>query len=937
MTKRRASRSPSSRSPKRHAGSSPEEGEVDDSSPGASLAPSPVPYLLPKPATAPPKPKVAFPFKRKGNHTITRVPLPFFDPKDGPGVYDRSAEDEEKFASRQRNNGRESHNRDTWVSYNGSPSDRRRRPPAPRQNSYRSSRSRSPRSHRSRSPSSPPHEGKHRLPPRRSPANYGSFSPLSKGNYNHDGGRVRATYDRNDAHELDCRRGSDLNRNHNHFSRNENRFYRPTYENDHYGPPRPEDYHRGYKDRSFRDRNDLWDKDYSHRRVDNYSRHPHPPAPYSMLPPPEPKPNSLPPQPKSSPPPEPPPDPRLIKDTTLPQEHQTVSIALKRPPPLHEGPSSPYHSAPPPSLNDLMERKKEDDRRKEEDKRKDERTREDEMREKEGRRREKEKEAKEEGRKQGGRKEDEKRGDNWKREDKQEQESLKAKYYRRRNIVRRSPDEEMKAYGRKFEGCGLQSDYDVTTKLGEGTFGEVHKAIHKETGRHVALKRILMHNEKEGMPVTALREIKILKALKHPSIIEILDMFVVRGTEKDPLSVYMVFPYMDHDLAGLLENDRVKLQPSQIKLYMKQLLEGTEYMHRNNILHRDMKAANLLISNTGSLRIADFGLARAYDSNVTRVGSDGRIKERKYTNCVVTRWYRPPELLLGARQYGGEVDIWGIGCVLGEMFNRRPILPGNSDLDQLEKIWQLCGTPNQHTWPNFDALPGCDGVKRFQTHSRRVKQTWDRERITAAEALDHEYFWTDPLPADPKTLPTYEASHEFDRRGQRQQPPPMHHPANYPPYNIQTVSRGRTGFPLSVPPHDFVLNRNPHNHNPHNHNRPVPYPSHGPPRGPPQPSHPHNYHVYGSSDNRAHPNQPSDQSRCTVGGGGTWRGPPHYDNQRASSGDRWIPRHSSSHPPHLPARPLAPMGIGSHPGDPGRHGDTSHPPPGGGEDRLNYG
>ncbi|KNZ81604.1 Serine/threonine-protein kinase cdk9 [Termitomyces sp. J132] len=596
-----------------------------------------------------------------------------------------------------------------------------------------------------------------------------------------------------------------------------------------------------------------------------------------MLPPPEPKPNSLPPQPKSSPPPEPPPDPRLIKDTTLPQEHQTVSIALKRPPPLHEGPSSPYHSAPPP-------------------------------------------------------------GDNWKREDKQEQESLKAKYYRRRNIVRRSPDEEMKAYGRKFEGCGLQSDYDVTTKLGEGTFGEVHKAIHKETGRHVALKRILMHNEKEGMPVTALREIKILKALKHPSIIEILDMFVVRGTEKDPLSVYMVFPYMDHDLAGLLENDRVKLQPSQIKLYMKQLLEGTEYMHRNNILHRDMKAANLLISNTGSLRIADFGLARAYDSNVTRVGSDGRIKERKYTNCVVTRWYRPPELLLGARQYGGEVDIWGIGCVLGEMFNRRPILPGNSDLDQLEKIWQLCGTPNQHTWPNFDALPGCDGVKRFQTHSRRFGgRVASVERITAAEALDHEYFWTDPLPADPKTLPTYEASHEFDRRGQRQQPPPMHHPANYPPYNIQTVSRGRTGFPLSVPPHDFVLNRNPHNHNPHNHNRPVPYPSHGPPRGPPQPSHPHNYHVYGSSDNRAHPNQPSDQSRCTVGGGGTWRGPPHYDNQRASSGDRWIPRHSSSHPPHLPARPLAPMGIGSHPGDPGRHGDTSHPPPGGGEDRLNYG
>ena len=182
---------------------------------------------------------------------------------------------------------------------------------------------------------------------------------------------------------------------------------------------------------------------------------------------------------------------------------------------------------------------------------------------------------------------------------------------------RRTQKQEVQAYGRKFVGCGLQSDYDVTTKVGEGTFGfvvsffrniletltscpssEVHKAIQKSTGKVVALKRILMHNEKEGMPVTALREIKILKALNHVSIVNILDMFVVRsefetlsrfgdlllifqpGTDKDPLSVYMVFPYMDHDLAGLLENERVKLQPSHIKLYMKQLLEGTEYMHR---------------------------------------------------------------------------------------------------------------------------------------------------------------------------------------------------------------------------------------------------------------------------------------------------------------------------------------------------------------------
>ncbi|KAI0251946.1 kinase-like domain-containing protein [Lactifluus subvellereus] len=268
----------------------------------------------------------------------------------------------------------------------------------------------------------------------------------------------------------------------------------------------------------------------------------------------------------------------------------------------------------------------------------------------------------------------------------------------------------------------------------------------------------------------------------------------------------MVFPYMDHDLAGLLENDRVKLQPSQIKLYMKQLLEGTEYMHRNHILHRDMKAANLLISNNGSLRIADFGLARTYDPSAATANANAgcsRSKERRYTNCVVTRWYRPPELLLGARNYGGEIDMWGVGCVLGEMFLRHPILPGNSDLDQLEKIWQMCGTPNQHTWPNFDTLPGCEGVKHHNQHPKRLKSVFEQfgaetcdlidrlltcnpgERITATQALENDYFWTDPLPADPKTLPVYEASHEFDKRGRRQQPPQAPiappHPTEPPP------------------------------------------------------------------------------------------------------------------------------------------------------------
>ncbi|KAF4616536.1 hypothetical protein D9613_008715 [Agrocybe pediades] len=500
--------------------------------------------------------------------------------------------------------------------------------------------------------------------------------------------------------------------------------------------------------------------------------------------------------------------------------------------------------------------------------------------------------------------------------------------------LRRPQKVEIAAYGHTFVGCGLQSDYEATTKLGEGTFGEVHKAIHKSTGTVVALKRILMHNEKEGMPVTALREIKILKALKHPCIVNILDMFVVRSTEKDPLSVYMVFPYMDHDLAGLLENERVKLQPSHIKLYMKQLLEGTEYMHRNHILHRDMKAANLLISNDGSLRIADFGLARSFDSSPVTTRPDGSIRrERKYTNCVVTRWYRPPELLLGARQYGGEVDIWGIGCVLGEMFTRRPILPGTSDIDQLEKIWYLCGSPNQLNWPYFDQLPGCEGVRRFANHPRRLKTHYDSigippetvdlldklliinpsERITASQALDHDYFWTDPLPADPKTMPSYEASHEFDKRGHRNQMPPAAvaqiHQAN------QQQQRNMPGNAA------FNNNRN-------NHKGPPPQHFGGPPggpgdmnrRGPPPGAFgvppPHQLQQHGL------PPPPHNMPPGPGGGGGFRNGPPPYGGPPMHPGGP-VPPFMNGPPPNPMSGPFGGIGGG---GLGGGYGGPPFPP-----------
>lgn len=125
--------------------------------------------------------------------------------------------------------------------------------------------------------------------------------------------------------------------------------------------------------------------------------------------------------------------------------------------------------------------------------------------------------------------------------------------------------------------------------------------------------------------------------------------------------MYMVTPYMDHDLSGLLDNPSVNFTVPQIKCYMLQLLEGLRYLHENHILHRDMKAANLLINNKGILQIADFGLARVYDGSTPKPGQGSGQGQREYTGLVVTRWYRPPELLLQLKRYTPAIDVWGVG------------------------------------------------------------------------------------------------------------------------------------------------------------------------------------------------------------------------------------------------------------------------------------
>jgi len=191
-----------------------------------------------------------------------------------------------------------------------------------------------------------------------------------------------------------------------------------------------------------------------------------------------------------------------------------------------------------------------------------------------------------------------------------------------------------------------------------------------------------------------------------------------------------------------------------------------------------------LINNHGILKIADFGLARTYEEPAPRRRKPAERPLRDYTHCVVTRWYRPPELLLGERRYGPWVDMWGVGCVFAEMMRTKPLIEGRSDMDQLIRIFRLCGSPTQETMPGYAELPGViDDVKvNFTEHCERILEQKMYGFLTGigVDALDHEYFSTQPLPSRPSELPTYEASHELTRRKReaRARAPRATHQAN---------------------------------------------------------------------------------------------------------------------------------------------------------------
>ncbi|KAM1060908.1 hypothetical protein ACFX2B_025236 [Malus domestica] len=309
--------------------------------------------------------------------------------------------------------------------------------------------------------------------------------------------------------------------------------------------------------------------------------------------------------------------------------------------------------------------------------------------------------------------------------------------------------------------------FEKLNKIGQGTYSSVYKARDVTNDKFVALKKVRFDNlDSESVKFMA-REILFLRRLDHPNIIKLHGLITARSSS----SLYLVFEYMEHDLTGLASRPGIKFSEPQVKCYMQQLLSGLDHCHSHGILHRDIKGSNLLLDNNGILKIADFGLASNYDPR----------HNVPLTSRVVTLWYRPPELLLGASKYGVAVDLWSTGCILGELYSGKPILPGKTEVEQLHKIFKLCGSPSEDYWRKL-RLRNSTMIKPPQPYRRCVAETfkdlpasalqlmeillslYPADRGTAAIALKNEFFTTKPFPCDPSSLPKYPPSKEIDAK-----------------------------------------------------------------------------------------------------------------------------------------------------------------------------
>ncbi|KAF7309578.1 Cmgc cdk cdk7 protein kinase [Mycena indigotica] len=306
-------------------------------------------------------------------------------------------------------------------------------------------------------------------------------------------------------------------------------------------------------------------------------------------------------------------------------------------------------------------------------------------------------------------------------------------------------------------------------KIGEGTYAVVYRGREASSGRQVAIKKIKVGLFKDGLDMSAIREVKYLRELKHQNIIELLDVF------SSKTNLNLVLEFLESDLERVIKDRSLVFLPADIKSWMAMTFRGLEFCHRNWILHRDLKPNNLLIASDGQLKIADFGLARDF------ADPGYKMTCQVITRCVCAAvgysrdsdinhgWYRPPELLFGSRYYSTAVDIWSVGCIFAELMLRTPYLAGESDMDQLNTIFRALGSPTEQDWPGHTKLPDYVPIGHFTRAPLRDLFTAasvdalnlltqcliyePKKRITAKDALSHAYFFAPPYPSHPSKLP----------------------------------------------------------------------------------------------------------------------------------------------------------------------------------------
>lgn len=326
-----------------------------------------------------------------------------------------------------------------------------------------------------------------------------------------------------------------------------------------------------------------------------------------------------------------------------------------------------------------------------------------------------------------------------------------------------------------YGSCTDVEEYQKLHCIGEGTYGKVYAAKLRKSNnmQYFALKRIILHHEGiDGFPQTSLREVSCLRLCSNNKyIVKLLEIAVSRKRD----GVFLVFEYCEHDLAAITSKYKNPFKLSEIKTLVYQLTSAVKHLHNNWIIHRDIKLSNLLYNNRGQLKLADFGLAR-------KCG----MPADPMTAIVVTLWYRAPELLLGQNSnYTFAIDMWSIGSILGELLLHRPLVPGENEVDQIQKIFQLLGAPSSKLWPIIDSFPLiASGKINLKLAQEKYKYndlayiipnlTSDCEnlllnllvynpesRMSAREVLHHKYFSSSPYPTEDDYMPTFPDSHNI--------------------------------------------------------------------------------------------------------------------------------------------------------------------------------